>query len=204
MGPNAVTQQIGFGKKQVIKSPSGCHLSPFPPLPHPCDARVTSGGPSKRVPSHNTILLERAWVLWGQGEDFQKDEVEGSQGAQVRQQHTPQDSSGTGSTDRSLLSLPFLFLMYFYPYFLLFKFLHWQLDERVSSTGKVLRHVTPTLQGREAQPQTLPPRDGLPTLSLARHATWDGYFTSLYLRWPLCERQVVVVTPSSQLAVRTR
>lgn len=60
MGPNAVTQQIGFGKKQVIKSPSGCHLSPFPPLPHPCDARLASGGPSKRVPSHNTILLKRS------------------------------------------------------------------------------------------------------------------------------------------------
>lgn len=49
--------------------------------------------PSKRVPSHNTIQLKTAWVLWGQGEDFQKDEVERkwpeSGGTSTRTAHTP-------------------------------------------------------------------------------------------------------------------
>lgn len=59
MGPNVVTGQVGSGKKQVIKSPSGCHLSPLP-LPRLRDARLASGGPSKRVLSHNIILFKRA------------------------------------------------------------------------------------------------------------------------------------------------
>lgn len=106
----------------------------------------------------------------------------------------------------SLSSLIFSLLLYFYPRCLPFKLL-----ERRSAGGfsehvrRCLGHITPTQQGKRAQ--TLAPSclwDGAPPSSLGRDMKRKAYLTSLCLGQPLCEMQMVVVMPNSQLAVRTK
>ena len=68
----------------------------------------------------------------------------------------------------------------------------------------MLRHITPTQQGKRAQ--TLAPSclGWCPTSPLGRDVTRKAYVTSLCLGQPLCEMQMVAVMPNSQLAVRTK